>query len=478
MDLYVNNSQIDVSQYCSNKLCVEKCCGEHEIIDPTNKCMNITDLFKKRHTLAYLASQINYTTNILSSEVGSNQSMKNFVFVQNRRDVFNCTSEHSVNANYSILEAGSLRIKEPSESWSEVEKLKYCIDYKLVRGKGNIPMVKIIIRGNNEDPEDSKLIQIVEILGVAISWFFLLVVLVAYLLVEQKFADRLMMAYILSLLIAFGTKLILTVTSLLFEVPPIFCKIITPVVYFGFLSSIFWLTVYSIESYELFKPFSRNRDSKREERVKLMRYSLFAWGTPFLMTVIVAILDNIPNLNIVPPPFQQCFISGWSFDVYYKIPIGILLIINIVLFFINVYNMLKSSGQKKVKLIITWAKLSIMMGIFWLLELLPAVKNIWTYIAVNLINLLIGVILFYLYVYREKSLLVKLCKKLNIQNDAVRKLETQASAGSQTTRITVLSSYEEHKNELEQIHRRNSELAGEYNLGTYRAVPTVDESLV
>ncbi|KAJ8722238.1 hypothetical protein PYW08_004640 [Mythimna loreyi] len=489
----LNNNQIDVLEYCSNMSCIEKCCGKDEIIDiMTNNCMNRKKLFKMRRNVAHLDSEINYSTNILSSGDGKNQSKKNFFFVH--RDIFNGTAEVG-DVEYNIVEDGSLWIKDRSNSkWYNVERLQYCIDYKLVLSEGKTA-VKIIIRRITEDMGTMKLIQTIEIVGVAISSICLLFVLLVYSLIldDRKFVDFIMMAYTFSLLLAFTTKLVVTFV-IMQPVPPVppmtFCKIICPVTYFAFLSSICWLTAFAIACFLTFRPFKNQHYSNRSEWRKFKRYSLFALGTPFLLTVIVTVLDNLPNLDIVPPPFQQCFISGLSTDLYYKIPIGILIIINIVIFCITVYNMKKSDKNKKID-IVTFTKLCVMMGVFWFLELLPPVNKVWAYILVNSINLLIGVIIFYLYIGIKKSILQKLCEKLNIQNK--RSQERSRSLITSTTGLSSLIFRKTSLNQRQSIEHRleryttsiellrncpqgeNSRVAGEDNIGT--PVPTSNNGL-
>uniref|UniRef100_A0A2H1V0H8 SFRICE_001996 n=2 Tax=Spodoptera frugiperda TaxID=7108 RepID=A0A2H1V0H8_SPOFR len=71
-------------------------------------------------------------------------------------------------------------------------------------------------------------------------------------------------------------------------------------------------------------------------------------------------------------------------------------------------------------------KLSLTMGISWILELIPNSDNTFLFILSNTYNSLIGVIIFFVYIC-DKNVLNELCKKFNIQNGFVTKLAHRKS---------------------------------------------------
>uniref|UniRef100_A0A2H1X324 SFRICE_018479 n=1 Tax=Spodoptera frugiperda TaxID=7108 RepID=A0A2H1X324_SPOFR len=207
------------------------------------------------------------------------------------------------------------------------------------------------------------------------------------------------------------------------------------------------------------------------------RYSLYAWGVPLVITGIVTYLDNIDLSKIdyiVKPPFDDCFKNETGVKNYYFIPLGVIMSINIVLFVITIYHILttrystkrnaefKRSGRENSYK--TYMKLSLTMGISWVLELIPNSDNTFLFILSNTYNSLIGVIIFFVYIF-DKNVLNELCEKFNIQNKFVLKIARRKSlfrlarsmkvsreeSSSMKTTATALSSEAEEKTSLNQV---------------------------
>ncbi|KAJ8731202.1 hypothetical protein PYW07_004366 [Mythimna separata] len=336
---------------------------------------------------------------------------------------------------YVISENGSVEIQEDSGTKSTVEKLNYCIDRSVDRIQKDplLFKVKTVLRQITADSTDRKKIRQLENIGLMISSFFLVCVLIVYSLLPdlRNLTGLILMAYMLTLLLGFITKFILDYILSLPKTPDHTCKIMTPIVYFGFVSSIFWLSVYAFDVFWGLRGFRIQRNSKNSKMVKFMWYALYAWGTPLLLTTIIVVLDNLPSLKLaVPTPFKDCLNTGISLDYYYKIPIGILTLMNIVLFILTVYNiwMVKhavnrchDSGRSKQQSnrFATYAKLFLMMGVGWCMELFPPGDDVWIYVLLNLYNLLTGVTIFYLFICK-RIILLQLCRKFNVPNDFIK----------------------------------------------------------
>ncbi|XP_022838107.1 G-protein coupled receptor Mth [Spodoptera litura] len=179
--------------------------------------------------------------------------------------------------------------------------------------------------------------------------------------------------------------------------------------------------------------------SRREKLLSFSRYSLYAWGVPLVITGIVTCLDNIDISKwnyIIKPPFDDCFKNEYGVQRYYFIPLGVIMFINIVLFIITIYHILtttystkrnaefrRSGRENSYK---TYMKLSLTMGISWVLELIPNSNNTFIFVLSNSYNSLIGVIIFFVYIF-DKNVLNELCKKFNIQNGILIKIARRKS---------------------------------------------------
>ncbi|XP_029679295.1 probable G-protein coupled receptor Mth-like 3 [Formica exsecta] len=82
--------------------------------------------------------------------------------------------------------------------------------------------------------------------------------------------------------------------------------------YYFLLTSWFWLTVMSIDIWRTFG-HSLQRDVKQQERKKLILYSAYGWGGPFMLAIICGILDFVPGVseNFRPKFDKDCWFAGY-----------------------------------------------------------------------------------------------------------------------------------------------------------------------
>ncbi|XP_072748823.1 G-protein coupled receptor Mth-like isoform X2 [Anoplolepis gracilipes] len=118
--------------------------------------------------------------------------------------------------------------------------------------------------------------------------------------------------------------------------------------YFCGMASSFWLSVMSFDMWWTFRDFrSLQRNVKQQERKKLM-YSIFAWGGPFILTIICVIMDFVPSVSkdLIRPGFiDGCwFANEESYQTYYYGPESICIISSICL---SIYTALKIVRYEK-----------------------------------------------------------------------------------------------------------------------------------
>ena len=129
------------------------------------------------------------------------------------------------------------------------------------------------------------------------------------------------------------------------------------VIYFSYLSVMFWLNTLCFDVWSSFNSMRAPNmlrvnvgrfDGFKDP--KFRRYALYGWGVPFIITVITLIMQFLPlkhTKGFVTPGFgeQRCFLGSrltveWKSKLYYLlIPAGIALLLNVVLFGLFVWNL-------------------------------------------------------------------------------------------------------------------------------------------
>nr|XP_021200185.2 uncharacterized protein LOC110383697 isoform X2 [Helicoverpa armigera] len=390
----MDNKLIDnVEEYCRNKLCVIKCCGDNMLLSNREVCMTEQALQKRNPEYSkQIKEQHDYNKVKLYTRHGhgvkeSTKSAKDIVFIT-KQNYTKCSYDMRPYADFYILEDGSGKAqkKDGSKAWYDLGKLEYCVEYKIYYHNRT---QYFIMREPFQDPDGAE--------------------------TKSMYA------------------------------------LVAAMLYFCALSSFFWLNVMAFDVYvSLSRPRSSRGSNKRVKYRKFAMYAVYALGAPLLVTAIVTVLDNIDvsELAIDPtPPFADCMAIGVAVTYYFAAPIGVLISINIILFLMTVYNIWKISREvtnnpnskksnQNNKFYIC-LKLSLIMGVTWMLELFEG-KGIFIFILLNTYNLLTGALIFFLFVFKKK-IFVKLCIRFNIDHEWVRTYEPSMRSKSGITRSTRLS---------------------------------------
>ncbi|XP_046390294.1 G-protein coupled receptor Mth2-like [Ischnura elegans] len=191
-------------------------------------------------------------------------------------------------------------------------------------------------------------------LGMSVSIFFLLISLAVYLTTSElrNLLGKCLICHIVSLLGSYVVKLIsrafredLSSTS---------CKAIEFVVYFGLLSSFLWLNTISIDICLRFRHLRVRSDHIDQEgdSKKFIWFMLYAWGLPLLIVIITAppALHPASADSFLAPEFRTICGSarGISRLAYFVIPMGIIIVLNIVLFSLTIYNIHKVTEETSI----------------------------------------------------------------------------------------------------------------------------------
>ncbi|XP_011341055.1 G-protein coupled receptor Mth2 isoform X3 [Ooceraea biroi] len=209
------------------------------------------------------------------------------------------------------------------------------------------------------------------------------------------------------------------------QIPYVICIALAFVIHFSFLASFFWLNVMCFDIWWTFGGFRSLQGSvKQRERKKFMIYSIYAWGSASILTIICAIMDFVPSVpkGLIRPEFgaERCwFTTDTAKALYFYGPMGVTVVCNICLFISTALKIvrhkkdtahhLRSSESRRHDDNKQWfslyLKLFIVMGINWSMEIVSwlfksAPQYVW-YLT-DLTNTLQGLIIFIIFVWKEK----------------------------------------------------------------------------
>ncbi|KAL5291400.1 hypothetical protein ACFFRR_010666 [Megaselia abdita] len=190
----------------------------------------------------------------------------------------------------------------------------------------------------------------------------------------------------------------------------VFCSGIASLMHFTFLAAFFWLNTMCFNIWWTFSDFRPTTFEKKQIVFRSRLYMVYAWGVPLILTSVALIMDRIPKTegdNILRPRFGEVrcwFVDDLAILAYFFGPVGVLLIINILLFLSTARQLtcglwkhddVKSTSERAAlgKVCI---KLVIVMGITWIADLVSWIvkgpQAIW-YVT-DVINALQGVFIF------------------------------------------------------------------------------------
>ncbi|XP_020295639.1 G-protein coupled receptor Mth2-like isoform X2 [Pseudomyrmex gracilis] len=276
---------------------------------------------------------------------------------------------------------------------------------------------------NNTEPVSQSYLYPV---GLIISLPFLLTTFVVYSIIPElrNMHGYTLRGYVGSLFVAY------TVLSLLQLIPPIdmedfICITLAFVIHFSFLASFFWLNVMCFDIWWTFGGFRSLQGSvKQREKKKFIMYSIYAWGSASIFTLVCAIMDFVPSMpkKFIRPEFgaERCWFSTDSAKaLYFYGPMSLTVLCNICLFISTALKIvrhkkdtahhLRSSESRRHDDNKQWfnlyLKLFIVMGINWSMEIVSwlfksAPAYVW-YLT-DLTNTLQGLIIFIIFVWKEK----------------------------------------------------------------------------
>ncbi|CAF4932872.1 unnamed protein product [Pieris macdunnoughi] len=307
-------------------------------------------------------------------------------------------------------------VKEPSS---------FCLDYK---ENGNSTEIGFWLINNGTQHQEKPVKDLeqsyISITALLTSCVFLSLTILVYVFLPKlrNLKGKILLSCVISLLGAFlalATMQIVEISSA--TVPP--CYSFTSLFYFFILSSFCWMNALSFMMWRDYgRMFERTpRANNREiENRRYKKYLVYAWGVPMILTILLNVLDHAGlerfSWFMVPNIIRNgCFLHGYERLLYLDLPILLLLIGNWYFFIITAYNIWGTFNETKIlnesalslkKLLLVYVRLSVLMGISWVLEivahLLPPSHLHPVWVVVDLYNGFIGVGFFMVLVCKKK----------------------------------------------------------------------------
>ncbi|CAG9561723.1 unnamed protein product [Danaus chrysippus] len=304
---------------------------------------------------------------------------------------------------------GTLYFEFPNaySRWTPIEKTNYCID---IDSDLNPKFWSVM---TSEDATENNQYYTG---GIIISSVFLVAVFLVYAILPelQNLAGLVLMAYVFSL----GAAFIILACLQLIGMDVLSCIVLTGMCYFFFLSTFCWMNIMSYDIWWTFRGYAKARTIHRKGvRFKFIMYCLYAYGVPTLMTIGLMTVNSMDLRHypwIITPQIPKfgCFIEGGQKFVYLYIPMLVLILCNWMFYLMTAFNIwrlvrgtaiLNSTHRSQKNRLMVYLKISVIMGINWLLEVVSFLTpklTIWLY--TDAYNVLMGLAIFLIFVWKRK----------------------------------------------------------------------------
>ncbi|XP_015595249.1 probable G-protein coupled receptor Mth-like 1 [Cephus cinctus] len=188
------------------------------------------------------------------------------------------------------------------------------------------------------------------------------------------------------------------------------CKALAIMAHFFFLAAFFWLNTMCFNIWWSFRDLRSAMLEKGPMTLRLRVYACYAWGGPLLVAGLAALLDYLPpqpEYNFLRPRFgeKQCWFYGdMEILVYFFVPVGILLAVNLVFFAATAWELtcglwkgeFVKSNTERAALGRVCMKLVIVMGVTWVTDVVSwavgGPQYLWYF--TDLVNASQGVFIF------------------------------------------------------------------------------------
>ncbi|RLU16797.1 hypothetical protein DMN91_010865 [Ooceraea biroi] len=410
-----NSNVVSYETTCSNSTCIQLCCPLGKRLIKERCIAGKSDNYSFPGLYEYT------TSNLLQDEDTTLDQVFSLIVYDpcqgNERYLLN--PDDYPDDEYIFFINGSLYQPHYNEF---IESTSYCLAV-VHRDKYE---VAVCFANMTETSEEQSSDGIPIPFGLIVSLPFLLATFVVYSVLPElrNMHGYTLRGYVSSLFVAYMILAVLQLTPS-DKISKSVCIALAFVIHFSFLASFFWLNVMCFDIWWTFGGFRSLQGSvKQRERKKFMIYSIYAWGSASILTIICAIMDFVPSVpkGLIRPEFgaERCwFTTDTAKALYFYGPMGVTVVCNICLFISTALKIvrhkkdtahhLRSSESRRHDDNKQWfslyLKLFIVMGINWSMEIVSwlfksAPQYVW-YLT-DLTNTLQGLIIFIIFVWKEK----------------------------------------------------------------------------
>ncbi|XP_011201096.2 probable G-protein coupled receptor Mth-like 3 [Bactrocera dorsalis] len=385
---------------CKLKQCIQLCCMPQQLLDKqTMKCVTPDDL-----SLEYLPE-----LEIFSEDLDSTLVDVNEAFIPQQR--LPCD-------NFAIL--SPWEFEDDAYILFENASILHTINDELIPYRDNcltpywynntVSLNPIICYAKTAPT------TYVNLSFLAISVPFLLATIWVYLYVPQLrcLHNSCLICFLATF--AIGTALLSSTAWITYGMEA--CRIIGTTCYFFMISAFFWLNITCFDLWLSIRGI-RYELQLYNPRLHFIYYSIYVWTAAVIFTVIAVTIEH-SNINDAWKPgigIGQCFIKSTSAMLYFHGPSGLLIIFNIFFFILSVNDLYqikdanyKINGDNSQQYnFATFVRLFIIMGISWIMEVIPyitPINNSNIFKIFNIINTSQGIIIFGVLVLKPRVLIL------------------------------------------------------------------------
>ncbi|XP_063607695.1 probable G-protein coupled receptor Mth-like 3 [Penaeus indicus] len=405
----------DTNQICNDRTCIQKCCGVGEVMSLSRRCV-------KRQGRGFSPE----FRSLQGDPVEIPKNLQVIDKVPHCDSIIMLNPQKEPNDRYLILPNSRLYHPANDQYYSIGS---YCIDEWT---EWSVPMALVCI-------EVRDMIKIyLQTAGVAVSCVFLAVTILCHIVVP-KLRDTQGLCFLCHMVSLFVADAALFISYLpTYRDPGLACVINGMIIQMSFLATFFWLNVMCFDIWRVIRatvnlvPLTGilSNDSN-----KFKAYSAYAWGGPFVVTSVSALLFFLPErfvvAGVIRPDFGvvNCFLHGdLERLVYFYGLVGALFLVNLLLLGHTIYMLFRAGAAldccsktesprafNRVHLDAYWQRFSLftLMAVCWVTELLSwkiPPEGMW--IVTDLLNSLQGLVVFLIFLSSKKKrhLVVEFCQ--------------------------------------------------------------------
>ncbi|XP_042878408.1 uncharacterized protein LOC122257268 isoform X2 [Penaeus japonicus] len=286
----------DTDQICNDVTCIQKCCDVEEVMSLFEKCV-------KRQDRGFSPE----FRSLRGDPVGIPKDLQIIAKVPHCESIIMFNPQKEPSDKYLILPNGHL-YHPANDQYYSIDN--YCIDELI---EWSAPMALVC----NEVRDMTKIH--LQTGGVVVSLVFLTVTIVCHIVVPKlrDMQGLCLLCHMVSLFVADGALFVSYVYT--YKDTGLACVINGMIIQMSFLATFFWLNVMCFDIWRVIRatvnlvPLTGilSDDSK-----KYKVYSVYAWGGPFVVTSISALLHFLPDrfvaVGVVRPDFgvNNCFLHA------------------------------------------------------------------------------------------------------------------------------------------------------------------------